>query len=150
MKDGKLCESLDSDPTFKPTEILDLNKAMVKRTDLDGGDEYSVSGDQKTCVSDEMIKNEVDVARLEATLSITALQGSLSLNFASDRDNNPRSDLYISPGKNIEVDASDSSEAKFQYVDGSAVTFDDDDDDSGDASSTGASSAPTTTTTTTG
>lgn len=63
MKDGKVCGMVELNPTYKPTELLDLSKAAIKKTNIKGDSGYSVSGDKSTWSSDDTIKSEVDIAR---------------------------------------------------------------------------------------
>lgn len=63
--DGTPCQFFEYDYTFMPEKLLDLAKASVKKSTVEGEDGYEVSGSQDTYVKNETRRatiNSVDVA----------------------------------------------------------------------------------------
>lgn len=154
LSSGKPCASFQYGYYYQQIQNIDLTKAKISQTDVNGQSGYSVTGDVGTWVGNGSLPIGVDVdkscttdskrtwswrdlewngtvpftyaltfSNASASLKIVTTPsegvGSMTLDFTGQRN-----DEYLGEGRySIELDDSDSSKPKFQFVNDTEITF---------------------------
>ncbi|GLB38017.1 putative CTD kinase subunit gamma CTK3 C-terminus [Lyophyllum shimeji] len=152
-KDGRPCSSFESWPYyFAGVEMVNLNEARVERVTVGTETGYTVTGDEKTWVSNDTISNRVDIARprnytfqdgcldqrtflwnssTPFTYNVTFSNATASATFTLSTSGGnltlqfagDRSDTRLPVSPAIELNASDPTKPTFTYANGTAFSF---------------------------